>query len=174
MTMENLSRRINQFSNKSDARNLYLTLAPVYKKLGNVALTIPTLTTATTTTKIKSTTDFYGFVGGILVKKAATDNLITLTTSANTTNALFNVVVFTINNSGTITNRYGTQGASLAAMTWPTMPAEEAIFGILLLNPTGTGDFVGGTTAVNDVTVVPNAVYISPLSALSFSAFANL
>lgn len=174
MTMEKLNQRINQFSNKSDARNLVLVLEKIYKKLGNVALTTPTLAVATTTTKIKSTTDYYGFVGGVLVKKAATDNLITLTTDANTTNALFNVVVFTINSSGTITNRYGTQGASLAAMTWPVMPADEAVFGILLLNPTGTGNFVGGTTAVNDGTVAPGAVYISPLSALSFSAIANL
>lgn len=174
MTMEKLNQRINQFSNKSDARNLVLVLEKVYKRLGNVALTTPTLAVATTTTKIKSTTDYYGFVGGVLVKKAATDNLITLTTAANTTNALFNVVVFTINSSGTITNRYGTQGASLAAMTWPVMPADEAVFGILLLNPTGTGNFVGGTTAVNDGTVAPGAVYISPLSALSFSAIANL
>jgi len=174
MTMEKLNQRINQFSNKSDARNLVLVLEKIYKKLGNVALTTPTLAVATTTTKIKSTTDYYGFVGGVLVKKAATDNLITLTTAANTTNALFNVVVFTINSSGTITNRYGTQGASLADMTWPVMPADEAVFGILLLNPTGTGNFVGGTTAVNDGTVAPGAVYISPLSALSFSAIANL
>lgn len=174
MTMEKLNQRINQFSNKSDARNLVLVLEKIYKKLGNVALTTPTLAVATTTTKIKSTTDYYGFVGGVLVKKAATDNLITLTTDANTTNALFNVVVFTINSSGTITNRYGTQGASLADMTWPVMPADEAVFGILLLNPTGTGNFVGGTTAVNDGTVAPGAVYISPLSALSFSAIANL
>lgn len=174
MTMEKLNQRINQFSNKSDARNLVLVLEKVYKRLGNVTLTTPNLTTATTTTKIKSQNDYYGFVGGVLVKKAATDNLITLTTAANTTNALFNVVVFTINSSGTITNRYGTQGSTLAAMTWPAIPSEEAVFGILLLNPTGTGDFVGGTTAMADATVVPNAVYISPTGANSFSAIANL
>lgn len=174
MTMENLSRRINQFSNKSDARNLYLTLAQIYKKLGNVGLSTANLTLATTKAKIKSQADYYAFVSGILVKKAATDNLITLTTASNCTNALFNVTVFTINSSGTITNRAGTAGASLAAITWPTIPAEEAVFGILIVNPTGTGDFVGGTTALDDATVVPNAVYLNPLSALSFSAIANL
>lgn len=174
MTMENLSRRINQFDNKSDARNLYLTLSAIYKRLGNVALTIPTLLTAGTTTKVKSTTDFYGFINGILVKKAATDNLITLTTASNCTNALFNVTMFTISSAGTITNRAGTAGATYAAITWPVLPIDEAIFGMMLINPTGTGDFIGGTTPVNDVTVVPNAVFISPLSALSFSAIANL
>lgn len=174
MTMEKLTQRINQIGDLMVRRNLQLVLEKIYKRLGNVTLTTPNLTTATTNTKIKSQADYYGFVGGILVKKAATDNLITLTTSANTTNAYFNVVVFTINSSGTITNRYGTQGSTLAAMTWPSLPSEEAVFGILLLNPTGTGDFVGGTTAMADATVVPNAVYISPTGANSFSAIANL
>lgn len=174
MTMEKLTQRINQIGDLMVRRNLQLVLEKIYKRLGNVTLTTPNLTTATTNTKIKSQADYYGFVGGILVKKAATDNLITLTTSANTTNAYFNVVVFTINSSGTITNRYGTQGSTLAAMTWPSLPSEEAVFGILLLNPTGTGDFVGGTTPMADATVVPNAVYISPTGANSFSAIANL
>lgn len=174
MTMEKLNQRINQFSNKSDARNLVLVLEKVYKRLGNVGLSTANLTIATTKAKIKSQADYYGFIGGVLVKKATTDNLITLTTASNCANALFNVTVFTINSSGTITNRAGTAGASLAAIKWPTLPSDEAVFGILIVNPTGTGDFVGGTTALDDATVVPNAVYLNPLSALSFSAIANL
>lgn len=31
----------------------------------------------------------------------------------------------------------------------------------MIINPTGTGDFVGGTTALDDATVVPNAVYLN-------------
>lgn len=174
MTMENLSRRINGLSNSSDARNVYLTLEKVYKRLGNVGLQHANLTIATTKTKLKSQADYYGFVGGVLVKKATTDNLITLTSSSNCANALFNVTVFTINSSGTITNRAGTAGATLAAITWPSLPSEEAIYGILIVNPTGTGNFVGGTTNLDDLTVVPNAVYLNPLSAMSFSAVANL
>ena len=174
MTMEKLSQRINQFSNKSDARNLYLVLEKVYKRLGNIGLQSANLTRATTTSKIKSQADYYAFVGGILVKKATTDNLITLTTASNCTHAKFNVTVFTINSSGTITNRAGTEGASLAAMTWPTLPTDEAVFGILIINPTGTGNFVPGTTDLADATVAPNAVYLNPLSAFSTSAVANL
>lgn len=174
MTMEKLNQRINQFSNKSDARNLVLVLEKVYKRLGNVGLSTANLTIATTKDKIKSQADYYGFIGGVLVKKATTDNLITLTTASNCANALFNVTVFTINSSGTITNRSGTAGASLAAIKWPTLPSDEAVFGILIVNPTGTGDFVGGTTALDDATVVPKAVYLNPLSAFSLSAIANL
>ena len=174
MTMEKLSQRINQLSNQADARNLYLVLEDVYKRLGNVGLTTANLTIATTKPKLKSQADYYAFVNGILVKKATTDNLITLTSASNCANALFNVTVFTINSSGTITNRAGTAGATLAAITWPSLPSDEAIFGILLVNPTGTGGFVGGTTDLDDATVAPNAVYLNPLSAMSFSAIANL
>lgn len=174
MTMEKLSQRINQLSNQADARNLYLVLEDVYKRLGNVGLTTANITLGTTKQKVKSQADYYAFVNGILVKKATTDDLITLTTASNCTNAKFNVTVFTINSSGTITNRAGTEGATLAAMTWPTLPADEAVFGILIVNPTGTGNFTGGTTALDDATVAPNAVYLNPLSAFSLSAYANL
>jgi len=174
MTMENLSRRVNQVSNKSDARNLYLTFEKIYKRLGNVTLKSGVTTIATTKAKIKSTADYYAMVGGVLVTKATTDNLITLTTASNCANALFNVTVFTINSAGTITNRAGTAGATLASMTWPTVPSEEAVFSILVVNPTGTGGFVGGTTDLDDATVVPNAVYLNPLGAFSTSAIANL
>lgn len=108
------------------------------------------------------------------VKKAATADLITLTTASNVTNAKFNVTVFTINSAGTITNRPGVEGATLAAIAWPTLPADEAVFSILVINPTGTGGFVGGTTPLADATVVPNAVYLNPLGAGSYSAIANL
>lgn len=174
MTMEKLSQRINQLSNQKDARNVYLVLEKVYKRLGNVALQHANLTLGTIKQKLKSQADYYALIGGVMVKKSATDNLITLTTASNCSNAKFNVTVFTINSSGTITNRAGTEGATLAAITWPTLPADEPIFGILLVNPTGTGGFVGGTTALDDGTVQPGAVYLNPLSAFSTSAIANL
>jgi len=174
MTMEKLSQRINAIPDVGTRRELQLILEKVYKVLGNVTLKAAAMAIGTTTTKIKSTADYYAMVQGVLVKKATTDDLITLTTASNCTNAKFNVTVFTINSSGTITNRAGTEGASLAAMKWPTIPEEEAVFGILIINPTGTGDFVGGTTALNSGTVLPGAVYINPMGAFSPSAIANL
>ena len=35
----------------------------------------------------------------------------------------------------------------------------------MIINPTGTGNFVGNTTALDDVTVVPNAVYVNTIGA---------
>jgi len=171
--MEKLTQRINQIGDLMVRRNLQLVLEGIYKRMGNFAIQGAGLTIGTTKTKLTSGTAWYGTVGGILVKKAATTDLITLTTASNCTNAKFNVTVFTINSSGTITNRAGIEGASLATITWPTLPSTEAVFGILIVNPTG-GNFVGGTTDLNDATVQPNAVYLNPVGAGSYSAIANL
>ena len=173
MTMEKLTQRINQIGDLMVRRNLQLVLEGIYKRMGNFAIQGAGLTIGTTKPKLTSGTAWYGTVGGILVKKAATTDLITLTTASNCTNAKFNVTVFTINSSGTITNRAGIEGASLATISWPTLPSTEAVFGILIVNPTG-GNFVGGTTDLNDATVQPNAVYLNPVGAGSYSAIANL
>ena len=55
----------------------------------------------------------------------------------------------------------GTEGSTLAGVTFPTLPDGEAMIGFAIVNPTGTGDFVGGTTELDDATVVPNAVYVN-------------
>ena len=114
MTMEKLTQRINQIGDLMVRRNLQLVLEGIYKRMGNFAIQGAGLTIGTTKPKLTSGTAWYGMVGGVLVKKAATTDLITLTTASNCTNAKFNVTVFTINSSGTITNRAGTEGASLS------------------------------------------------------------
>jgi hypothetical protein len=53
----------------------------------------------------------------------------------------------------------GTEGATLAAVKFPQFPNDKALIGFVIIHPTGTGNFVGGTTALDDATVVPNAVY---------------
>lgn len=81
--------------------------------------------------------------------------------SGTVSNAKFNVFVFFIDSAGTKTSAMGTEGASLAAVQWPAFPAGKACIGFTIINPTGTGNFVGGTTALDDATVVPNAVHVS-------------
>jgi hypothetical protein len=61
----------------------------------------------------------------------------------------------------------GTAGTTLAGVVFPTTPDGEVPFGVVLINPTGTGDFVGGTTALDDGTVAPNAVYFDTDLALA-------
>lgn len=81
------------------------------------------------------------------------------------TNAAFNVFVFSVDKASTVTVQMGTEGATEAAIKWPKLDPRKAVVGFIVVNPTGTGPFVGGTTALDDATVVPNAVYISPVGA---------
>jgi hypothetical protein len=60
----------------------------------------------------------------------------------------------------------GTPGATLAAVVVPTPPVGSGMLGMIVINPTGTGNFVGGTTNLDDATVVPNAAYISCVGAI--------
>lgn len=77
------------------------------------------------------------------------------------TNATHNLYAFFIDRSGALTSAMGVAGASVAAVTFPPVPDGKACIGYVRINPTGTGDFVGGTTALDSGTVVPNAVLIS-------------
>lgn len=77
------------------------------------------------------------------------------------TNAKFNVFCFFIKSDGTFRTAMGTEGATRAAVKFPVMNEGEACIGFLEINPTGTGNFVGGTTALDDATVVPGAVYVN-------------
>jgi hypothetical protein len=60
------------------------------------------------------------------------------------------------------TTAHGTDAATLAGVALPAAPSVgTATYGFILVHPTGTGNFVGGTTALDDATVVPNAVFAS-------------
>jgi hypothetical protein len=105
--------------------------------------------------------DAYALATGVVRKiTAATDMPALVGTVANAT---FNVFCFFIDSGGTVTSQMGTAGATLAAMKFPQFPQGQALVGFIIVNPTGTGGFVGGTTPLDDATVVPNVVYISPV-----------
>lgn len=134
-------------------------LTDIQVALCDHALTTGTLGIATTTSRVRTSAAVYSLIDGALCLKASTDNLFILAGTVN--NATFNVFVLTLKADGTGTARMGTAGASLAAVAWPAIPAGEIVVGFVIINPTGTGNFVGGTTALNDGTVVPNAVYVN-------------
>ena len=54
----------------------------------------------------------------------------------------------------------GTAGDTLGEVVFPTVPDDNAVIGFIIVNPTGTGDFVGGTSCLDDATIVPNVVYV--------------
>lgn len=96
---------------------------------------------------------------GVLRSIAASTDMAALVGSV--TNAKFNVFCFFVDSGGNLTTLMGTEGATLAAVKFPQLPIQKAILGFVIINPTGTGPFVGGTTPLDDGTVVPNAVYVN-------------
>lgn len=97
-------------------------------------------------------------IQGTLCSKAAADMPTLVGTVLNGT---FNVFCFYVNAAGTLSVAMGTAGATLAQVVFPTYdPTQVAMLGFILINPTGTGNFIGGTTALDDATVVPNTVYV--------------
>ncbi len=112
--------------------------------------------------------DLYFLVDGAQKKKAAAD---CAALSGTVTNAKFNVFVFTVNASGTLATRMGTEASTFAGVTLPTIPDGEVVFGMVVINPTGTGNFVGGTTDLDSATVTPNAAFADVTSV--FAPFCN-
>lgn len=97
-------------------------------------------------------------VGGKLATKAAAD----MAAFAGTvTNAAFNVFVFSVTLGGTLATTMGLEGATLAAVKFPPLSEDVAVLGFVIINPTGTGNFVGGTTELDDATVVPTASFVN-------------
>lgn len=96
---------------------------------------------------------------GRIVPKAANTDMAAL--SGTVVNATHNVFAFFMDNAGNLTSAMGVAGASLAAVTFPPVPDGKACVGYVHINPTGTGNFVGNTTPLDDATVVPNAVYVN-------------
>lgn len=106
--------------------------------------------------------DCYALANGVVRKITAATDMPALVGTVVT--ATFNVFCFFIDSAGTVTSQIGIAGTTLAKMKFPQVPTKKALIGFIIIAPTGTGDFVGGTTALDDATVVPGAVYINPVS----------
>jgi hypothetical protein len=168
--MEKLLPRMQQMQDKLFMDDLFKVMSDVYERIRSVALSSAGLVISATTTKVKTGANiFYYSVGGILSSIAAGTDMPVLV--GTVTNAKFNVFVFTVDKAGNTYTTMGTEAGTLATVGWPkNLPANRTVIGFVIINPTGTGNFVGGTTALGDGTVVPNAVYISPLGAFDVNA----
>lgn len=162
--MENIPRRLHAIGDTLIRRALELLLTPLYDRVKSCALSSAGLVISATTTKAKIGASVFHYVAyGVLGRIAAGTDMPVLV--GTVTNALFNVFIFTVDKDGTTYVQMGTEGATEAAIVWPELDQTRAIIGVLVINPTGTGDFVGGTTPLGDATVIPNAAYISPIGA---------
>ncbi|PIY96079.1 MAG: hypothetical protein COY66_04980 [Candidatus Kerfeldbacteria bacterium CG_4_10_14_0_8_um_filter_42_10] len=137
-----------------------------YQILNSGALAIGTGSKA----KVKVVSTVYALLNGAIVKKTSAE----VALSGTVTNAKFNVFVISLKADGTLTATMGTEGATIGAVVFPTIPTSEAVVGFVIINPTGTGNFVGATTNLDDGTVVPNAVYVNAPFPLNWTLMENL
>lgn|SRR6185437_6953836 len=111
---------------------------------------------------VQTNATYYGVAMGKLQKIASGTAMPAL--PGTVVNGTFNVFCFYVNFAGTVSVTPGTPGATLAQVLFPpSSTIGSASIGFVIINPTGTGNFVGGTTNLDDATVVPNAVFINTL-----------
>lgn len=110
----------------------------------------------------QAATSCYAITGGSLQNIAANTNMAAL--PGTVANAAFNVYLFSISKAGTLQTQLGQSGSTMAKVILPAPTEGNAIIGMLIINPTGTGNFVGGTTNLDDATVVPGAIFINTIS----------
>lgn len=139
-------------------------LQAMVNRLSSQTLSTPGLAIkAASNVLAKAGTAFHAVAGGVPVKFAANTDMASL--AGTVTNAKHNVFCFFVDSAGALTTVMGTEGASFGTMKFPSIPSKKAMIGYVYINPTGTGNFVGGTTPLDDATVVPNAVYVNTLGA---------
>ena len=159
-TVKQFLQNVAAESGRTALYNIFYPMADRYSSqtLTNAGLAIKAGGSAV----VKAGSAIYALASGTLVTKTANTDMAAL--SGTVTNAKFNVFCFYIDSAGNLTSQMGTEGATLAAVVMPTVPAGKAQIGFVVINPTGTGDFVGGTTPLDDATVVPNAAYVNTVS----------
>lgn len=162
-----IMQRLKSIADTAISYALYLLFKPIHQRFRSAALSTAGLViTATAGKKLPKigAAVFHYVADGTSGQIAAGVDMPAL--SGTVTNAYWNVFVFTVNKAGTTYSHTGTQATTEAAVKWPTIPTDRAIIGFLKIHPTGTGDFVGNTHALDDGTIAPNAQYVSPTGAI--------
>lgn len=162
MFSDTLIRWVNNISPQLTSRAVRAIAHPLFARQINLPLNTAGLTLKSGGSAIvkSGAADCYVLANAILQKITAATDMAAL--SGTVVNATFNCFCFFIDSAGTVTSQMGTAGATLALMVFPPFSNSKALIGFVIINPTGTGNFVGGTTALDDGTVTPNAVYINP------------
>ena len=155
-----IARYLQKVNDPSSREAIQKIVNPIADRLSSILFSSGGLAIKTGGSALAKTgSAFYAIAQGTPVTKTANTDCAAL--SGTVTNAKFNVYCFYIDNAGTLTSAMGTEGAAFTNVVFPPMPVGKAMYGFVVINPTGTGNFVGGTTPLDDATVVPNAVYVN-------------
>lgn len=162
--LDTIYRFTNQISAQLTRQNVYIPMAALADALSSQLTTSGALAiTGVASSTAKIVNAITAVCAGRSVTKAAATNMPAL--AGTVPNAQFNVFSFFIDNAGVLSTLAGTPATSLVGVIHPQRPQFKAQIGYVIVNPTGTGAFVGGTTALDDATVVPNAVYVNTVGA---------
>ena len=145
-----------------DKQAVQAVLNPIGDRLSSQMHSNSTLVIGTASKKVPKTgaAISYGIVQGVPVEIAAGTAMPAL--SGTVAEATYNVYCFFIDSASTVTSAMGTAGATYAAVKFPPFPEGKTLIGWVRVFPT-TGSFVGGATDLDDGTVIPRAVYVSPV-----------
>ncbi len=124
--------------------------------LNNMCLSDGGLAIATLKTHVKSINTINYVVDGVFYSVSATDDKWNLS-GFNCTNGNYNKCLLCFDSSNAAQITAGTEAASANGVILPSVPATYSVVGMLQVHPTGTGNFTGSTTDLDDATVVPNA-----------------
>ena len=153
-----MPREISTSFTMSDAA-MRSALGEIQAALVDVCMTSAGLAIGTgSKKKVKVVNDTYAYINGSFVKLAASTEV---TLSGTTANAKFAIYSLSLSAAGAVIATKGADAATLAALVFPAVPADETLIGFVIVNPTGTGNFVGGTTDLDDGTVIPGAAYVN-------------
>ena len=164
-----INQRLKSIVDPAISYELYLLLKPMIERYRTLCLAAPAPVIKASASnsvlaKTGATVTHY-MVKGKSGQIAASTDLPAFV--GTVTNAKYNVFVYTVDSAGTPALTMGTEAATEAAVKWPKINPEHAILAFIKINPTGTGNFAGGTTPLDDATVAPNTQYI-PTVGMSF------
>lgn len=164
MFSDNLLRQISNFRDMISQNIVRTIISPLFDRQSSLVLSSAGLVIKAgggVLAKTGAAATKY-FANGVYGSIAAATDMAAF--SGTVVNATFNVFCFYVDNAGALTSQMGTAGATRALVKFPQIPVGKTLLGFVEINPTGTGNFVGNTTALDDATVVPNAFFNSVLS----------
>ena len=157
---DTVTRNLAGIVNATDRQTLRTLLAPIADRFSSQATSTAGLLISATTTKAKiGAVAFAGVANGVPVAIAAGTDMPVLTAANNISAGKYGIICFFIDSASVVTALSGTEGATLAAATFPAFPAGQCLVGYLVI--TYASPFVGGTTVLSTATTV----YVSPVGA---------
>jgi hypothetical protein len=162
MFTDTLTRYLEAVKDYTSQWNLRKILEPIFDRESSLALNTAGLAikgASASPTVASGAADCYLLANGVLQKITAATDMPALVGTVLT--ATFNVFCFFIDSAGTKTVAMGTAGSTLAKLAFPQFPQKKALIGFVIIAPTGSGSFVGGSTNLDDGGVIPGAVFIN-------------